>query len=355
MKVYVHIFHGKDGMEYRSRYERGLEPDASPYGLHHAASEGWSVDFSRDGPSRSLLSRVCFRLLKFDVAHAFYNRKAIASADVFWTMTEREAFAVAMLFWLRIVSRKPIVANAVWLFNEWDKLPTPSRILYKTLSKYISVMTVHSKECLPLIRKNLPDLQTSLTYFGVNDEMFAPVAQELRLSEKMTLFAAGNDRTRDWNTFFEAFGNDDRFIMVVACQWLDATLEEKYANLTLIRNPSMRDFIETYATSDLVVVPMVENIFSGITVALEAAAMARPVLSTRTGGVPTYFDDDEICYAPPGSPVAMRNAALSITPEQLLELGARARARFEQSDYSTRALAKRYVNLTLDVMAQRAP
>ena len=62
----------------------------------------------------------------------------------------------------------------------------------------------------------------------------------------------------------------------------------------------MSDFIACYHWADIVAVPMRQNIYSGITVALEAAAMGTPVVSSRTGGVPTYFGEDEVFYSPAG-------------------------------------------------------
>jgi glycosyltransferase involved in cell wall biosynthesis len=119
----------------------------------------------------------------------------------------------------------------------------------------------------------------------------------------------------------------------------------------MIRDPVMSDFLKAYDLADIVVVPMVENIFSGITVALEAVALGKPIVSSRTGGVPTYFGEDEIFYAPVGDPNAMRDVVLATDPKSRMERAQAAQRRFVQQDYSTRAVMARYAAITRRVMA----
>jgi hypothetical protein len=153
---------------------------------------------------------------------------------------------------------------------------------------------------------------------------------------------------------FDAFGNDERFQVTVICWWLEDDEMSPYDNVRAIRNPSMADFHRCYREADMVVVPMKENIYSGITVALEAVAMGTAVLSSRTGGVPTYFDDDEVFYAPVGDPVAMRDIALSTTVQSRLERAEKAHRRFVEAEYSTDAMIRRYAEITRDLLEMRA-
>jgi glycosyltransferase involved in cell wall biosynthesis len=268
-----------------------------------------------------------------------------------WTMTEGEAFAIALLFCLRLIPRRPIVANTIWIANCWKQISTWRRYIYRGLSKYISVMTVHSAACLPILRKAFPGLKSQLLYFGVNTKMFSRlVITAPSNGGPIKIFAPGADGTRDWNTLFEAFGNDDRFQVTVICAWLGDDKLSRYSNFSVIRGPSMADFHRCYQEADIVTVPMKENIYSGITVALEAAAMGKAVLSSRTGGVPTYFNDDEVFYVPVGDPLAMREIVLSTTVQSRFERAEKAHRRFLETDYSTDAMIRRYSELTRDLL-----
>ncbi len=355
------MYHGKDVETYRQNYHAGKEPDETPYGFHLAGTHGYDVTFSRDiaGSPADVRSRVLNKVLRLqssrlglDLVHAYANRAYMRDADVIWTMTEGEAFAVGLLCSLGQIPRRPLVANAIWLFDGWDRLPFYRKIAFRYLSRYIDVMTVHSQECLPIIRQQLPHLRSQLMYFGINTDCFRMRQPEAAPDgEPIRIFAPGNDTNRDWGTLLRAFGNDKRFRLRIICHWLDkARLSQEYSNLTIVSSPSMSDFIGSYRWADVVAVPMRQNIYSGITVALEAAAMGTPILSSGTGGVPTYFGEEEVFYSPVGDCQAMRDIVLSTDPESRRRRAERAQQRFLQRDYSTHGLIARYVEITRELL-----
>lgn len=353
--AYVHLPLGFDAESYSERYRAGLEPDLTPYGFHHARDYGFDVVLSRDLKIPALarpryLSR---RLLGFDVIHALSNLRRIRKADIIWTMTEPEAFAISFLMWLRIAPRKPVVANAVWLMNRWNALRSWRRVLFRTLLRRVGVLTVHSEHCLPIAHQIDSKLSVRLNYFGINTDLFwlsNPLSPGSR--ETIRIFAPGCDRTRDWTTLLKAFGNDPRFTLVIACYWLDDEKAQRYQNLTMLREPTMRDFLQAYEETDFVAVPMVENVFSGITVALEAVATGRPVLCSRTGGVPSYFGEDAAFFTPVGDPDAMRETVLNATREEVRARLDLARRIFAERGYSTRAVMSRYAAISRELAGQ---
>jgi glycosyltransferase involved in cell wall biosynthesis len=251
------------------------------------------------------------------------------------------------MFALRIIKRKPIISNAVWLLNIWSTLSIWHRIIYKFLYRYLSVLTVHSRECLTVAQRCFPSLNIKLMQFGINIDVFKITKPSYESAGGVTrLLAAGHDRTRDWHTLLLAFGNDDRFHLTLVCPWLTNEQIADYRNVALVRSPTMSRFLELYRDADFVAVPMKSNIFSGITVALEAVALGRPVLCSRTGGVPTYFGEDEIFYTPVDDAEAMRQTILSAGPEERYRKASAAQHRFIESDYSTRAVVRHYASLT---------
>jgi glycosyltransferase involved in cell wall biosynthesis len=262
-------------------------------------------------------------------------------------MTEGEAFAVALLVQLGMLPAKPIIGNAIWLLNRWKSMSFLHRYMYSALVRKISVLTVHSSACLPVAREVFPLSRCELMYFGINESMFSGAGSEEVLAEQVTrILAVGNDRTRDWDTLLAAVGNDERFRVTIVCWWIPDRVSEIYENVRVVRFPEMGKFLEYYKNADIVAIPMVENLFSGITVALEAAALERPILSSFTGGVPTYFNEDEVFYVRVGDTEGMRDTLLSASPEERRERAAKAHRRFRASDYTTRAMIRRYAALT---------
>jgi glycosyltransferase involved in cell wall biosynthesis len=350
--LYVHIFHGQGAAKYKKAYMAGEVPDESPYGFHTAVEAGFKVILSEDAVRNewSIFYRIFRKIFGFDVFHALNNRHRIVMSDVIWTMTEGEAFAVAFLMWSRIVPLRPIIGNAVWLLNNWEKVPPHQKLIYKKLSNYIEHMSVHSTKCLPVIRSLFPLMKSGLMYYGINTDLFRYSKMNAEdTSGPIKIFAAGNDKTRDWETLFKAFGNDSRFVMEIICPWIPDGLSRQYNNLLIIKKPSMQQFIYAYLLSDFVVIPMTENIFSGITVALEAAALGKPIICSYTGGVPTYFDAEEVFYVPVGDADAMRDVALSADPSAKSARAESARRRFNESGYSSKAMIERYAEITRNI------
>jgi glycosyltransferase involved in cell wall biosynthesis len=365
LRVYVHlyrgVYNGIDVETCRLNYQAGKEPDETPYGFHLATEDGFKVTFSRDHtvthasplPDR-ILNKVLRWLtgkLNFDVAHAYWNRDQIRGADAIWTITEGEAFAIALLCAAGVVPRRPLIGNAIFFLNEWDRLPAYRKTIYRCLSRYIDVMTVHSRDCLPIMSAELPHSASSLVYFGINTELFRITTPLPRIhGGPLRIFAPGNDRTRDWDTLLAAFGNDDRFQLTILSTRFNYSRLRDYNNVITVSSPTMADFIRCYREADVVTVVARKNIYAGITVALEAAALGAPILASRTGGVPTYFDEDDLFYAPVGDPQALRDIVLSSDPDSRSQRAQRAQERFRDVDYSTRGLIGRYIALTRELL-----
>lgn len=354
IKVYAHIFEGKGIEEYQERYRRGLEVNETPYAFHLAEEFDAEIEFSSDG-KKGILGKIIKKMTGLDIAHAYHNVAKIKRSDAVWAMTENESLAVAMLMMLGLAPRKPIVSSSVWMVNEWAGISPLKKTLFRRLSKYVPVMTVQSEKCLPVGRAAFPGSEVELMYFGVNTEVFTWTPAELEPEpKKIVVFSAGNDRTRDWKTAIDAFGGDDRFELRIWCHWLDRALVEGKDNIVLLENLSTKEFVEEIKQATFCLISMKENIFSGLTFALNAASIGRPVICSDTGGVPTYFSYDQAFYVPVGNAAAMRDAALNATSQQRYEKAADAQKVFVERGYSAKAMAGYYARTTRRLLAAGA-
>jgi glycosyltransferase involved in cell wall biosynthesis len=358
--AYVHLPYGLDAEGYRARFLEGREPDESPYGFHVARELGWRIVFStdeREGAIRRTLRRSLKRLLGFDFIHLWRNRALLRDADVVWTMQDSEWLAVRFVALWHEPARLPVIGNTVWLFDRWERIDPVRRWLYQRLARGPGVLTVHSDNYIPVMQRVLSGVRCERMYFGTG--LPDPVERgdedlQREAARPIRVFAAGNDPTRDWGTLLAAIGNDSRFEVELLCSWVSE--EEKRRHSSVLPRPATKDharetFDALYRWADLVVVPMKENRFSGITVALEAAARERPIISSRTGGVPTYFTEKEVFFVPPGDPSALRDAALASASERRHRAAA-ARARLVSEDYSIKGMMARYIALSRSVLEQ---
>jgi glycosyltransferase involved in cell wall biosynthesis len=105
------------------------------------------------------------------------------------------------------------------------------------------------------------------------------------------------------------------------------------AKITIGRK-TLLELRDLYARSRFVVVPLVPSESdNGVTVILEAMAMEKPVVCSRTRGQVDVIQDGVTgIYVPVGDPVALRQAMLSLwsEPQRAHSMGARARAYVEQ-------------------------
>lgn len=353
--VHIQLPYGLDSRKTRKDFAEGLCPDAVAYGFHHAEDFYSQITYSEDRPEDlvgSFIRRAVFKLMGFDLVHAWCNRRSLDRADMVWTMLETDFLGVRFVQWIRPwVKRTPVLAQSVWMFDPRYKPIWPLSLLHRILTRGVSLLMTHSNAYLPIMRDRFPGVESRLSYFGVSTDSFYKLdTSPQESSGPLVVFAAGNDRTRDWDTLLRAFGNDVRFRIILVCGWASDELTLSYANLELVRDPTMEGFRDLYSLADVVVVPMHDNLYSGITVALEAAATGRPLLSTRAGAVPTYFGEDEALFTPVGDPEAMRDRLLSTTIAGRQEMASRARERFVRDDYTTRGMVKRYVALTSEVL-----
>ena len=354
-RLYVHLPSSLEVDAYREGWKAGVEPDETPYGFHLAESLDYSVEFSKNHiRGKRALQRAADvlrrRAMGIDLIHAWTNRRAIQRADVIWTMLEQEALAISVLMKLRLVDHKPIIAGTVWTLDHWSRLGKLKRLFLHGLFRTWSVLTVHSEECLEIARREVRDVESRLLHFGVSEKSFAPLPLRDETDDgPIVIFAMGNDRTRDWETLLRAFGNDARFRLDIVCRWLKDEAVQEYSNVRIIRAPDMATMRALYAGADYAAVTMHENNYSGITVALEAAALGVPILATRTGGLSTYFAKDEMLLADVHDHVELRSAVLRQSAVDRRRMADRARAKFQAGEYTTLGMMKRYDALTREV------
>lgn len=343
IKAYVHLSYGTNPDTWLQRYNDGKEFEPSPYGFHNAEKFGFDVTYSSDNLSWLMwrISQICRRLTKLDPPHAFINRHRMAKADVIWTMSEWEAIMVQLMMVLRIIPHRPVIGTAIWIIHQWKGFNFFFKNFYRFFLKRLHLLVVHTKPCLIECNQQLPEVNVKLMNFGISSSTFAKNGTANNVIP-IRIVAAGNDATRDWDILLDAFGNNPLIDLVIINQKLDENLLLKYSNLTIPRSPTVDKFLELYSQATYIAIPLKENIYSGITVALEAMALGVPVIATRTGGITTYMEEDEAILVPPNDVEAWRSAIYSQTAEERIAMVERAYHRFKDQDYSTIGLMKQF-------------
>jgi len=215
------------------------------------------------------------------------------------------------------------------------------------LGRRIDLMIVYSSWQQRFIHEQLgyPADRILLTPFMVDTRFFA-VGRVTPVPGRM-ICAAGLER-RDYPTLVEAVdGLDVRVVIAAASPWSKRADEtggrELPANVETC-SLGFDDLRQLYADADLVVMPLVDVDFqAGITTILEAMAMSRAVVCTRTKGqTDVIVDGVNGVYVPPADASALRAAIVDLLeqPERAAAL-ARAGRAYVEAECDVRRYAER--------------
>jgi glycosyltransferase involved in cell wall biosynthesis len=351
-RVFILLSQTMNPADWRERYERGLIADWSPYGYGHAQRLGCSLTFSTTIKGSwlvRLLDGATKLLLGFRLAHAMRNWKACTdtAVDVIWTHTEREFLPLLFLSWCRRRPLAPVIAQSIWLIDEWDHMWPVHRRFARMLMRRAAFCTFHS----PVNAARAAELglgeRRKVVAFGVSTDSFPMTAPALRkIDDSIRIFAVGNDRHRDYETFAKAFCHDLRFEIFIATSRFP--LPPTGSNWTA-RPCTHKEVVEQYRWADVVVVPLKANMHvSGLTSVLEAILLGKPVVVTDTGGLDWYFSNDEVTFCSVGGVNNLREAveAIAANPEQARTKARLAQAAVVKNDLTSKGFALRHIEMT---------
>jgi glycosyltransferase involved in cell wall biosynthesis len=363
VRVFVHLGHGFGAASWKRRYSRGLIPGLNeplPYGYFRAADDKWLIEHSED-KQESRLTQLFRRGLQwtvgFDLIHAWRNRGQMRDADVVWTHTEREHLAVLLLWRITRNHKRPrIIAQCIWLFDRWPRLPRWKQRLYLVLLNQADIVTTLSTRNLERARMLLPTKKCESLLFGVDSGVPRMVARQ-EINKPIKLLALGNDMHRDWKTLLGAFGDLPDYDVRLASNSVPHSLIKGVANVCLRLADTEDELMAMYKWADVVVVPLKDNLHaSGITVVLEATLFGLPVICSDTGGMRTYFSDGEIRYVPVADRAAMRSAVDEIAANDNFrrKLISKAQERIRSLDLTAQGFVDRHRKLSEKILFDAA-
>ncbi len=201
-------------------------------------------------------------------------------------------------------------------------------------------------------RWHLPAERVVFTPFMVDSSFFkadavqTPELPELRELSRPIICAVGLE-FRDYPTLLDAVeGLDVRVIIAAASPWskrTDSTRGRKIPDNVLVRKFTQYQLRDVYRSSEFLVMPLYDVEFqAGVTAILEAMAMSKAVVCTRTRGQTDVVEEGVTgLYVPPGDATALRAviSRLLADPDQADRMGAAGRRAVDQ-----RMSLEHYVN-----------
>ncbi|MFT5193120.1 MAG: glycosyltransferase involved in cell wall biosynthesis [Cellvibrionaceae bacterium] len=223
-------------------------------------------------------------------------------------------------------------------------LSTKSKKMMMTLfglKKHIDQFLVYSTRQQEIICQtwNLPKDRVPFTPFMVDQNFFSPEKTE-KQPELVGITDTGKPyicsvglEFRDYPTFMEAVdGLDIHIVIAAGSPWSkreDQTKSAEVPNNVTVKRFTQKELCKLYQKSSFVVMPLLENDFqAGITAILEAMAMEKAIICSRTRGqIDVIKEGVTGLYVEPHNPEELKKAIQTLLNDKELanEMGREAR------------------------------
>jgi glycosyltransferase involved in cell wall biosynthesis len=215
--------------------------------------------------------------------------------------------------------------------------PQKKKMLMRALHPQMDAIFVYAETqriyALDVLR--VPQNKLHLIPFHADARFFQPRTD---VAVKRRISSAGLE-LRDYPTLIDAVRDlDVEVCLAAASPWSkrgNETAGRALPSNVSARGYSYRELRDLYASSLFVVVPLYENDFqAGVTTILEAMAVGKAVIVSRTSGQRDVIQDGvNGIYVPPGDARALRRAIVNLLehPEEAARLGRNARSTIESA------------------------
>jgi glycosyltransferase involved in cell wall biosynthesis len=193
---------------------------------------------------------------------------------------------------------------------------------------------------------NFPQSKVMFTPNWIDTQFFSPIAPDA--STTPYVFSCGKEG-RDYATLAKAAATSSIQFKVVASGWMTLTSREKEtqndgwpSNMTIFGRIPYTQLRMLYGQSQFVVVPLYEaNYAAGVTGVVEAMAMGKAVIMTRSPGLADYFGEGTL-MVPPNCPEELARAIETLwASPKLCERMGRFNRKWAEDNADVRLFASR--------------
>jgi glycosyltransferase involved in cell wall biosynthesis len=300
-------------------------------------------------------AKVVNRLLRLtgayggDFASAFASLRSANEADVVFATTDTVGIPLILLKRAGLL-RSPLVYAAIGLPERLAQLRSrPMRRLYRGAFRRAGAIVAYAESEAEWLRMWLAPGAPAVLFlpFGVDVEAFSPDSGR---SEDVDVVSVGADPRRDFDLLSAVAARQPELrFRIVATKDHARSLGTLPANITLETDLSLEQVRDRLAAARVVALPVRRNSYSGATtVLLQAMAMAKPVVVSRTDAISEGYglQDGVNCrLVEPGDADAFERALLDTLADSR-SLGSRARDTVER-DFSW----KRYTDTLWEILS----
>jgi glycosyltransferase involved in cell wall biosynthesis len=292
------------------------------------------VDYAAVDRATDPLVKLVRKVAGYNAALALIGFQRRDDFDAIFTNAENVALPLALLF--KTVAKRPRHVTIAHRLSAKKK-----QVFYQWLQVHqqMDAIFVYASTQLEYARAELgiPNERLRLIHFHVDHRFYRPQGSTRAREEQIC--AAGLE-WRDYPTLIDAVSDETDLTvkLAAASPWSRGVNETEARELPAHIDARRYDYHalrDLYAESSLVVVPLYENDFqAGITTILEAMAMGKAVIVTRTEGqCDVVIEGQTGLYVAPGAVEDWRETIRRVRKDPALRarLGQRARRWIEEN------------------------
>jgi glycosyltransferase involved in cell wall biosynthesis len=348
--------------------EPGFPARYALFGMDELSRRGYAVHHNLERPAPPRPARLVGAALKRglesaggyggDFATVLASLRTLNRADVVLSTVDTVGIPLMLLARARVV-RPPFVYTAIGLPERLVQLRSRRmERLYAQALGAASAVVAYSEHEADVLRRWLHERgvepRVEFVPFGVDVDALRPADGA---TADIDVVSVGADPHRDFELLLAVARDmpDTRFL-VVTTRERARTLAGRSANVSVETDLPFEDMLSRLRRARVVALPVRDNSYSGATtVLLQAMALAKPVVVSRTAAIATGYgleDGRNVRLVPPGDAslfVRALEETLADGP-RALELGARARTTAE-SGITWSGYLDRLERLLLDAVA----
>lgn len=246
--------------------------------------------------------------IKLDLVEAIYAVNQLPQHNIIFSSSEKMAIPLAAL--LSITKRK--IPHIVMAHKLSSGLKSYLPYIWNFQKKFDYIISDCRFQVDYAIKQlGVPESKVAFIYHNVDRHFYRP----LKLDTEDYILAVGQEQ-RDYETLLQAIdGTGVKLVVVASSPWSTSRIEmSKVGETTVLSHIPYRELRTLYAKARLVVTPLIDvDYAAGNSSVLEAMAMAKPIIVTRTKGITDYVIPNETgVYVSPENPAELRDAILSL-------------------------------------------
>lgn len=273
-------------------------------------------------------------------------------ADIILSTVDNVGVPLAFLNYFGLL-RRPLVYVSIGLPERIDSLQKNSlKAFYKTLYRRVPQFITYGWEEASRLREwlQLPPGSDRVTFlpFGVDPHAFTPTPDTPAETDVLSI---GADMMRDFTLLLTAATELPAVsFRIITSPRHSASFGAVPANVQILTNVPFQEIRHYLARSNTVVLPCRENTYSsGTTTLLQAMAMAKPVVVTRTGAIRDGYqlENNQNCrLVSPGALDELKQAIVDLqgSPSLRDRIGSAAR-RTVETHFSWDQYARRLASI----------